>query len=164
MKPTNGMDRGQFHDKAWALWQSKALDSALLPKLSIHAIRTLWDVLFDSMTTDAVAPAQSGEPVTWRDAIKSYPSPDMTLASQPSQPVEVGERHSRECQCAACNWERSNPEAALDTKALATAQEIALMWGQNHSQFVSRIQVAVREAMDWTRAASPQATVSHVSK
>lgn len=49
MKPTNGMDRGQFHDKAWALWQANALDDAKLPKLSIHAIRTLWDVLFDSM-------------------------------------------------------------------------------------------------------------------
>lgn len=58
MKLTNGMDRGQFHDKAWALWQAKALDDAKLPKLSIHAIRTLWDVLFDSMSTE---PAQTSE-------------------------------------------------------------------------------------------------------
>lgn len=60
MQPTNGMDRAQFHDKAWAMWQEKALGSALLPKLSIHAIRTLWDVLYDSMATLS-APAQ-GEP------------------------------------------------------------------------------------------------------
>lgn len=60
MQPTNGMDRAQFHDKAWAMWQEKALGSALLPKLSIHAIRTLWDVLYDSMAT-LNAPAQ-GEP------------------------------------------------------------------------------------------------------
>lgn len=53
MKPTNGMDRGQFHDKAWALWQAKALDDAKLPKLSIYAIRTLWDVLFDSMPAES---------------------------------------------------------------------------------------------------------------
>jgi hypothetical protein len=45
---------------------------------------------------------------------------------------------------------RDHP-SALDTKALATAQEIALMWGRDRSQFVSRIQVAVREAMDWIR-------------
>lgn len=65
MKPTNGMDRGQFHDRAWALWQEKALNSALLPKLSIHAIRTLWDSLYDSMpidTSDDVA--QGAEPVS----------------------------------------------------------------------------------------------------
>lgn len=53
MKPTNGMDRGQFHDKAWALWQAKALDDAKLPKLSIYSIRTLWDVLFDSMPDES---------------------------------------------------------------------------------------------------------------
>jgi hypothetical protein len=52
------MDRAQFHDKAWALWQEKALGNALLPKLSIHAIRTLWDVLYDSMPTSS-QPAES---------------------------------------------------------------------------------------------------------
>ncbi|WP_438396390.1 hypothetical protein [Caballeronia sp. DA-9] len=49
MKLTNGMDRAHFHDKAWALYQAKALDDAKLPKMSIYAIRTLWDVLYDSM-------------------------------------------------------------------------------------------------------------------
>ncbi|MGU7839428.1 hypothetical protein ACV22V_08180 [Burkholderia sp. AW33-5] len=53
MKPTNGMDRAQFHDKAWSLWHEKALDDAKLPKLSIHAIRTLWNVLHDSMPVEA---------------------------------------------------------------------------------------------------------------
>lgn len=57
MRPTNGMDRAQFHDKAWALWQEKAFESALLPKLSIHAIRTMWDVLYDSMPTETVSEA-----------------------------------------------------------------------------------------------------------
>jgi hypothetical protein len=41
--------------------------------------------------TLSAAPAQSGDPVAWRDAIKSYPSPDMTIAPQSSQPVEAGE-------------------------------------------------------------------------
>jgi hypothetical protein len=40
--------------------------------------------------------------------------------------------------------------SSWDEKALATAQEIALMWGQGRSQFVSRIQVAVMDAMRWT--------------
>lgn len=38
---------------------------------------------------------------------------------------------------------------AADAKALATAQEIALMWGNDRSQFVSRIQLAVLDAMRW---------------
>ncbi|YCT77642.1 hypothetical protein QV000_07220 [Stenotrophomonas maltophilia] len=42
-----------------------------------------------------------------------------------------------------------NHGAAIDAKALATATEISLMWGQDRSQFVSRIQVAVIEAMRW---------------
>jgi Mg-chelatase subunit ChlI len=54
---------------------------------------------------------------------------------------------------------RDHP-AALDAKALATAQEITLMWGRDRSQFVSRIQVAVRDAMDWVRAASTSANVA----
>jgi len=45
--------------------------------------------------------------------------------------------------------------AAIDTKALATAQEIALMWGKDRSQFVSRIQVAVTEAMRWAATTQP---------
>ena len=45
--------------------------------------------------------------------------------------------------------------AAMDAKALATAQEIALMWGHDRSQFVSRIQVAVLDAMRWIAAAAP---------
>ncbi|WP_369053457.1 hypothetical protein [Burkholderia gladioli] len=61
--PTIGMDRSQFHDKAWALWHEKALADAKLPKLSIYAIRTLWDVLFDSMP--AAAPAEAREPVAY---------------------------------------------------------------------------------------------------
>lgn len=40
------------------------------------------------------APAQSAEPVAWRDAIKSYPSPDMTLAPQPS-PTAVDEANAK---------------------------------------------------------------------
>ena len=39
--------------------------------------------------------------------------------------------------------------ADLDGRALAAAYEIALMWGQDRSQFVSRIQFEVRRAMDW---------------
>ncbi|WP_139319698.1 hypothetical protein [Stenotrophomonas sp. TD3] len=39
--------------------------------------------------------------------------------------------------------------AAVDSKALATATEIALMWGKDRSQFVSRIQAAVIDAMQW---------------
>jgi hypothetical protein len=54
---TNGMDRREFHDKAWSMWHAKALNSALLPKLSIHAIRTLWDVLYDSMPRDTAPQA-----------------------------------------------------------------------------------------------------------
>jgi len=67
MKPTNGMDRAQFHDKAWALWQEKALDDAKLPKLSIHAIRTLWNVLYDAMPVECQAsPNAAGEePFAW---------------------------------------------------------------------------------------------------
>lgn len=45
--------------------------------------------------------------------------------------------------------------AGFDAKALATAQEIALMWGHNRSQFVSRIQVAVAGAMRWAQASQP---------
>lgn len=41
------------------------------------------------------------------------------------------------------------PLYSHDEKALATAQEIALMRGQSHSQLVSRIQVAVLDAMRW---------------
>lgn len=37
----------------------------------------------------------------------------------------------------------------LDGRALAAAYEIALMWGEDRSQFVTRIQAAVRKAMDW---------------
>lgn len=40
-------------------------------------------------------------------------------------------------------------EAVIDAKALATAQEIALMWGEDRSQFVSRIQLAVLDSMKW---------------
>jgi lysozyme family protein len=47
-------------------------------------------------------------------------------------------------------------EAAIDAKALATAQEIALMWGRDRSHFVSRIQVAVMEAMRWLYASVPE--------
>ncbi|CAG9225672.1 hypothetical protein [Burkholderia vietnamiensis] len=57
MKLTNGMDRAQFYDKAWALWHEKALEDAKLPKLSIHAIRTLWNVLYDAMPTAQVSDA-----------------------------------------------------------------------------------------------------------
>ncbi|MEI7296657.1 hypothetical protein WCQ02_31325 [Paraburkholderia tropica] len=57
---------------------------------------------------------------------------------------------------------RDHP-AALDAKALATAQEIALMWGQDRSQFVSRIQVAVRDAMDWVRASLANAATDRMS-
>jgi hypothetical protein len=60
---TLGMDRSQFHDKAWALWQEKALDSALLPKLSIHAIRMLWDVLYDSMPKERCVDAHTARHV-----------------------------------------------------------------------------------------------------
>lgn len=45
-------------------------------------------------------------------------------------------------------------DAAIEAKALATATEIALMWGQDRSQFVSRIQVAVIDAMRWMGAAA----------
>lgn len=48
-------------------------------------------------------------------------------------------------------------DGAVDEKALATAREIALMWGRDRSQFVSRIQVAVRGAMDWMRRSMPSA-------
>lgn len=37
----------------------------------------------------------------------------------------------------------------MDGRALAAAYEIALMWGQDRSQFVAKIQRAVRNAMDW---------------
>lgn len=46
-------------------------------------------------------------------------------------------------------------DAAIDSKALATATEISLMWGQDRSQFVSRIQVAVTEAMRWLKESLP---------
>ncbi len=42
-------------------------------------------------------------------------------------------------------------DAAIDAKALSTATEIALMWGQDRSQFISRIQVAVIDAMRWVK-------------
>jgi hypothetical protein len=51
-------------------------------------------------------------------------------------------------------------EAAIDTQALSTAQEIALMWGRDRSQFVSRIQVAVTEAMKWLYASVPECAPS----
>ncbi|MBB5448407.1 DNA-binding Lrp family transcriptional regulator, partial [Paraburkholderia sp. WSM4177] len=50
-----------------------------------------------------------------------------------------------------------NFDGAVDEKALATAQDIALIWGLERSQFVSRIQVAVRDAMDWMRRSMPPA-------
>lgn len=37
----------------------------------------------------------------------------------------------------------------LDGRALAAAYDIALMWGEDRSQFVAKIQIAVRKAMDW---------------
>ena len=40
-------------------------------------------------------------------------------------------------------------QAEMDEKALAIAQEIALMWGRDRSQFVSRIQCSVLDAMRW---------------
>lgn len=52
-------------------------------------------------------------------------------------------------------WLDPHFDGSVDEKALATAQEIALMWGRDRSQFVSRIQVAVRSAMDWMRRAAP---------
>ncbi|WP_141057034.1 hypothetical protein [Stenotrophomonas rhizophila] len=48
-------------------------------------------------------------------------------------------------------------DAAIDAKALATATEIALMWGQDRSQFVSRIQVAVIDAMKWIKSSQQPA-------
>lgn len=55
------------------------------------------------------------------------------------------------CPDCAAPADDARDTADIDTKALATAQEIALMWGRDRSQFVSRIQVAVREAMEWMR-------------
>lgn len=46
----------------------------------------------------------------------------------------------------------AQPADNIDAIALAAAQEIALMWGRDRSQFVSKIQVAVARAM---RAAQP---------
>lgn len=51
-------------------------------------------------------------------------------------------------------------QAAIDAKALATATEISLMWGRDRSQFVSRIQVAVTEAMMWLKPALARAPVN----
>lgn len=39
----------------------------------------------------------------------------------------------------------------METKALATAEEIAHMWGSSREQFVTRIQVAVLDAMRWAK-------------
>jgi len=39
--------------------------------------------------------------------------------------------------------------SSWDQKALETAREISLMWGQDRSQFVSKIQCAVLDAMRW---------------
>ncbi|MBU9468337.1 hypothetical protein LGM75_23980 [Burkholderia multivorans] len=89
MQLTAGMDRAQFHDKAWALWHEKALGDAKLPKLSIYAIRTLWDVLFDSMPAQADAPAEAREPakidtkarMDWADEIlRKLPPLDPTYS------------------------------------------------------------------------------------
>ena len=65
MKLTDGTDRSQFHDKAWALYQSKALDDAKLPKLSVYAIRTLWNALYDSMPIAAPTQGADARPAAW---------------------------------------------------------------------------------------------------
>lgn len=38
-----------------------------------------------------------------------------------------------------------------DQKALETATAISLMWGEDRSNFVSKIQVAVLDAMRWSQ-------------
>ncbi len=62
--------------------------------------------------------------------------------AEESPPAQVGEVQG-------APWR--DHSAAVDSKALATATEIALMWGQDRSQFVSRIQVAVIDAMQWMK-------------
>lgn len=44
-----------------------------------------------------------------------------------------------------------NSERVMEAKALATAEEIAHMWGSSREQFVTRIQVAVLDAMRWAK-------------
>jgi hypothetical protein len=40
-------------------------------------------------------------------------------------------------------------DPTMDAKALATAEQIALMWAEDRTQFVAKIQVAVIDAMTW---------------
>jgi hypothetical protein len=48
---TFGMDRGQFHDRAWALYQAKALDDAKLPKRDNAALVLARSVLLMEIVT-----------------------------------------------------------------------------------------------------------------
>jgi hypothetical protein len=68
--------------------------------------------------------------------------------------ADAGEQQS-EAPALPPNLAWRDHQAAIDSKALATATEIALMWGQDRSQFVSRIQVAVIDAMLWLKGALP---------
>ncbi|MFC4275526.1 zinc finger-like domain-containing protein [Achromobacter aloeverae] len=52
---------------------------------------------------------------------------------------------------AALARQQGGGDAELNDKALIIAKEIALLWGRDRSQFVSRIQVPVIEAMLWAR-------------
>lgn len=93
----------------------------------------------------------------------------MKLAAQQEKPAEHGYgwkrqrlyAHVRELERKADLYDaehKAGPCAAnnLDSIALEAAQEIALMWGRDRTQFVAKIQVAVRDAME--RAHGVQAT------
>ncbi len=76
---------------------------------------------------------------SWIDRLAAQPSPvvKQNLTTQPAAAQE------------SAPWR--DHDAAIDAKALSTATEIALMWGQDRSQFISRIQVAVIDAMRWVK-------------
>lgn len=46
---TTGFSRAEWHDQAWALYQSKTFHDTMLAKASIHTIRAVFDATFDAL-------------------------------------------------------------------------------------------------------------------
>ncbi|WP_322997901.1 hypothetical protein [Castellaniella sp.] len=142
-------------DNAWTLY----------PDELIQAVRTLLSRYGSgqpkpSNSTELKQPAASAEPAVWVAADTLY-SAHPTCISSLAYMSQIDHDRGREYVPLAIINHHASPVAqeplmpwrghwgAIDAKALSTAQEIALMWGADRSQFVSRIQIAVIEAMLW---------------
>lgn len=49
-RPFFGISRAEWHDKAWALYNSKTFDDTMLAKINVHSIRAVFDATYDALT------------------------------------------------------------------------------------------------------------------